>query len=115
MTPRGFTNSSAVHLQFQYYEQKETKKYLFSMDPYKRDRLAQACPYIIQVLTPKSRKELGLIKLCASIIEEGFVRPPARELRSSRVAATAVSVALGAFCVVGLCRALGPSTARKVS
>ena len=116
MTPREFTNSTAVHLEYKIYKQEQIKKFLFSMDPYKRDRLAEACLHKIRYLTPKSRKELGLVKLCASLIEEDFaassiVRPPARELRSSRVAATAISVALVVFCVVGLFRALGPSRA----
>ena len=107
MPPREFTNSTAVHLEYEYLQQEQIKKYLFSMDPYKRDKLAEACAYISRVFTPESRKELGLVKLCASLIEEGFpassmIRPPARALRSSRVAATAISVALGVFCVVGL-------------
>ena len=86
------------------------------MDLYKRDKLAKACLHSIRYLKLKSRKELGLVKLCASLIEEGFamssiVRTSARELRSSRAAATAISVALGVLCVAGLLWALGPSRA----
>ena len=116
MTPREFTNSTAMHLEYEIFEQEQIKNFLFSMDPDKRDRLAEACLHTIRYLTPKSRKGLGLVKLCASLIEEGFaassiVPPPARELRSSRVAATAISVALGVLCVAGLLWALGPSRA----
>ena len=109
-----FTNSTAVLLGYTYHEQEQIKKFLVSMDRYTRDRLSEACLDISQGFTPETRKELGLVKLCATLIEEGFavsstVRPPAREPRSSRAAASAISVALGAFCVVGLFQALGPS------
>ncbi len=117
---REFTNSTAVHLAYKYWQQEQIKKYLSSMDPYRRARLAEACPYIIQISDVfKSRKGLGLVKLCASLIEEGYTAssivlaegPPARKLQSSRVAATAISVALGVLCMAGLFRALGPSRA----
>ncbi len=120
MSPRGFTNSTAVHLAYKHWQQDQIEKYLFSIDPYRRARVAEACLYISQILaTPKSRKGLGLVKLCASSIKKGFAAssivlaegPPATELQSLRVAAKAISVALGVLCVAGLFRALGPSRA----
>ena len=72
MTPRYFTNSTAVHLEYKYYEQEQIKNYLFSMDPYKRERLAEARLHITRVFTPKSRKELGLVKLCARPIYDSI-------------------------------------------
>ena len=116
MAPRPFTNSTALHVVCEEFQQEQIIKFLYSMDPGRRGRLAEACPYIMQIRHKlKRRKRLGLLELCASMIEEGLATStivlPGSELRSSRIAANAVSVALGVLCLTGLLRTLGPSRA----
>lgn len=120
MSPRDFTNSTAVHFAYRQWQPDQFEAYLHSMDPNRRAGLAEACPHILQILdNPKSRKGLALAKLCASFIGEGFAassvalpkRPLARVPLSSHVGANWMSVALGVLCVAGLYQALGPRRA----
>ena len=111
-----FTNSTAMHLIYELFQQQELINFLSSMDPGRRGRLAEACPHIVKIShTLISRKGLGLLELCALLIEGGFSsmepaeEPPAAQLRSSQVAASAVTVALGVVCVAGIFRTLRSS------
>ena len=113
-----FTNSTAVHLDYKLFQQQQILNFLSSVDPDRRGRLAEACAYIVKSFpTMTSRKGLRLLELYASLIEAGFSsivpaeEPPAGQLRSSHVAASAVTVALGVVCVAGIFRTLRSSRA----
>lgn len=117
MSPRGFTNSTVVHLQFRQWEQDRFNAFLKSIDPHTRVKLGQACPYVIQLVkAPKSRKSLGLTKFCALFIEQSFARSSTALAVSAptRLSSSAIvlTTAVGLICVVSLFKILDPSSPR---